>query len=159
VPASAAPLAAATASRQAAAVNSLLSSSAAARAALQHAVSQADSCTGVPAAVSQIQNVVNKRMAEYNQAAALSTSALANGTVLKSDLIAALRDSLNADKDYLSWARQQLNPGCTPGAKSNTFTAADLADQQAGVAKEAFLRMWNPIAAKYGIQQKSPDSI
>ena len=140
-------------------MNSLLSSSAAARAALQHAVSQADSCTGLPAAVSQIQNVVNKRMAEYNQAAALSTSALANGTVLKSDLIAALRDSLNADKDYLTWAQQQLKPGCTPGATSNTFTAADLADQQAGVAKETFLRMWNPIAAKYGIQQKSPDSI
>jgi hypothetical protein len=153
------PLAAASASRQAAAVNSLLSSSAAARAALQHAVSQADSCTGVPAAVSQIQNVVSKRSAEYHQAAGLSTSALANGVMLKSDLIAALRDSLNADKDYLTWAQQQLKPGCTPAAKSNTFSAAYLADQQAGAAKEAFLRMWNPIAAKYGIQQKSPDSI
>jgi serine/threonine protein kinase len=153
------PLTAATASRQAAAVNSLLSSSAAARAALQHAVSQADSCTGVPAAVSQIQNVVSKRSAEYQQAVGLSTSALANGVMLKSDLIAALRDSLNADKDYLTWAQQQLKPGCTPAAKSNTFTAAYLADQQAGAAKEAFLRMWNPIAAKYGIQQKSPDSI
>ncbi len=147
------------ASRQAAAVNTLLGSSAATRAALQRAVSQAGNCANVSGAVGQIQDVVNERSAEYNQAKALVTSALADGATLKSDLLAALRDSLNADRDYLSWARQQQNPGCTPSAPSSTFTAAYNADQQAGSAKEAFLRVWNPVAARYGLPQKSPASI
>ena len=150
------PSAAVVASRQAAAVNKLLGSSAAARAALQHAVSQAGSCTSVSAAVSQIQGVVTERSAEYNQAVALSTAALANGATLKSDLLTVLRDSLNADRQYLKWAQQQLNPGCTQGAPSSAFTAAD---QQAGVAKTAFLQIWNPVAAKYGLPQKSATSI
>ena len=107
-------------------------------------------------AVSQIQGVVNERDTEYNRAAALSTSALANGAALKSDLLTVLRDSLNADRDYLRWAQQQDNPGCTPSAPSGTFTTAD---QQAGVAKTAFLQIWNPIAAKYGLPQKSATSI
>ncbi len=155
-PASRSPSAAAVASQQAAAVNKLLSSSAAARTALQHAVSQAGSCTNVSGAVSGIQRVVNERGTEYNQAVALSTSALANGAALKSDLLTVLRDSLNADRDYLRWAQQQNNPGCTPAAPSGTFTTAD---QQAGTAKKAFLQLWNPIAAKYGLPQKSPTSI
>ena len=150
------PSATVVASRQAAAVNKLLSSSAAARTALQHAVSQAGSCTNVSGAVSQIQGVVTERGAEYNQAVALSTSALANGATLKSDLLTVLRDSLNADRDYLRWAQQQLDPGCTQGAPSSAFTAAD---QQAGTAKNAFLQVWNPIAARYGLPQKSATSI
>jgi serine/threonine protein kinase len=148
--------AAVVASRQAAAVNKLLGSSAAARTALQHAVSQAGSCTSVSAAISQIQGVVTERSAEYNQAVALSTAALANGATLKSDLLTVLRDSLNADRQYLKWAQQQLNPGCTKGAPSSAFTAAD---QQAGVAKTAFLQIWNPVAARYGLPQKSATSI
>jgi serine/threonine-protein kinase len=155
-PSPASPSPAAVASQQAGAVNKLLSSSAAARTALQQAVSQAGSCTNVSGAVSQIQSVVNERGTEYNQAVALSTSALANGTALKSDLLTVLRDSLNADRDYLRWAQQQNNPGCTPAAPSGTFTTAD---QQAGTAKKAFLQLWDPIAAKYGLPQKSPTSI
>ncbi|HEY6314194.1 MAG TPA: protein kinase [Streptosporangiaceae bacterium] len=148
--------ASALASRQAAAVNNLLSSSAATLKALQGAVSEVFNCTDLSSAVGQIQNVVNQRSTEYNQASALSTSALANGAAVKSDLIAALRDSLDADKDFLTWAQQQLNPGCTPTAQSSAYNAAYNASQQAGVSKHAFIQVWDPVAAQYGIQQKSP---
>jgi hypothetical protein len=157
-PASASPSASpvAVASQQAAAVNKLLSSSAAARTALQHAVSQAGSCTNVSGAVSQIQGVVKERNLEYSQAAALPTSALADGATLRSDLLTMLRDSLSADKDYLSWAEQQAGSGCTQGAPPD---AAAAADQLAGTAKNAFLKVWNPVAAEYGLPQKSATSI
>ncbi|MGH3222479.1 MAG: serine/threonine-protein kinase [Streptosporangiaceae bacterium] len=155
-PASASPAAAAVPSQQASAVNKLLSSSAAARTTLQHAVSHAGSCTNVSGAVSQIQGVVSQRSAEYSQAVALSTSGLVHGATLKSDLLTVLRYSLSADKDYLGWAQQQLKPGCAAGTPPIAFTAAD---QQAGVAKVAFLQIWNPIAAKYGLPQKSATSI
>jgi serine/threonine protein kinase len=144
------------ASRQAAAVNNLLSSSAANLKALQGAVSEVFNCTNLSSAVRQIQNVVNQRSTEYNQASALSTSALANEAAVKSDLISALRNSLDADKDFLTWAQQQLNPGCTPTAQSSAYNAAYNASQQAGASKKAFIQVWDPVAAQYGIQQKSP---
>ena len=144
------------ASRQAAAVNNLLTSSAATLKALQGAVSEVFNCTNLSSAVGQIQNVVNQRSTEYNQASALSTFALANGAAVKSDLIAALRNSLDADKDFLTWAQQQLNPGCTPAAQSSAYNAAYNASQQAGASKQAFIQVWDLVAAQYGIQQKSP---
>jgi hypothetical protein len=147
------------ASRQAAAVDDLLSSSAATRKALQGAVTEVGDCTNLPGAVSQIQDAVNRRSTEYKQAAALSTSALADGTIVKTDLTAALRNSLDADRDYLAWAQQQLTLGCAPATQSSAYTAAYNADTQADAAKAAFVRVWNPIAARYGIQQESPGSI
>jgi len=144
------------ASRQAAAVNNLLTSSTATLKALKGAVSEIRDCTNLSSAVHQIQNVVNQRSAEYNQASALSTSALANGPTMKSDLIAALRNSLDADKDYLTWAQQQLNPECAPTAQSSAYIAANSASHQASASKEAFIRVWNPVAAQYRVQLKSP---
>jgi serine/threonine protein kinase len=157
-PVSSSPSAFTLASRQAAAVNDVLSSSTVTLKALQGAVSEVFDCTNLSGAVRQIQNVVNQRGTEYNQASALSTSALASGAIVKSDLIAALRSSLEADKDFLTWARQQLNPGCTPAAQSSAYSAAENASQQAGVSKQAFVQVWNPVAARYGIQQKPPGS-
>jgi serine/threonine protein kinase len=161
-PSSSAPSPSASAStlawRQAAAVNKLLGSSTATRKALQNAVSQIGSCTNLSGAVSMIQDVVGQRTSQYNQASALPTTTLPSGTIVKSDLITALRDSLNADRDYLTWAQQQLNTGCTPTAQSSAYNAAYHADQQADAAKETFAQVWNPVAARYGLQP-SPSSI
>jgi tRNA A-37 threonylcarbamoyl transferase component Bud32 len=157
-PASSAPPAApATASRQAAAVHTLLGSSAVTRNDLISAVAQVRSCARVSAAVSQIQQVVNQRSTEYSRASAMSTTAFATGATVKSDLLAALRNSLQADRDYLAWARQQL-ARCRPGAPSAAYTAAIVADQQADVAKGTFVRVWNPVAAKYGLPAATTSS-
>lgn len=140
-------------------MNDLLRSSAVTRKALQGAVSQARDCTDLSSAVSQIQNAVNQRSTEYNQALALSTSALADGTIVKTDLTAALRSSLDADRDYLAWAQQELKLGCAPATQSGAYNAAYNAGKQADAAKETFVQVWNPVAAQYGLQQESPGSI
>jgi hypothetical protein len=145
------------AARQAAALNGLLGSSAAARKALVGAVAHVRSCTGVPAAVGQIQQVVNQRSTEYQRASALSTATLADGAVVKSDLLAALRSSLNADRDYLTWAQQE-NSGCTPGAASPAYNAAVGADQRAAAAKGTFVQAWNQVAARYGLPAETTSS-
>ena len=147
------------ATRQAGALSALLTSSAAARAALHQAVGQVIACTNLPGAVSQLQDVVNQRTIEYSRASALSTSALPDGPAVKSGLAAALSSSLRADRDYLAWARQQLAGGCTPSAQSGAYNAAYGASQQADAAKEAFLLVWNPVAARYGIGQDSSGDI
>jgi hypothetical protein len=140
-------------------VSSLLGSSVATRQALQSAVTQVQACTNLSGAVSQIQDVVNHRSTQYDRASALSTGDLASGAQVKSDLVTALRDSLNADRDYLTWAQQQLNTGCTPGAQSSAYITAYDADQQANAAKAQFALVWDPVAARYGVSQESPDSI
>jgi len=147
------------ASRQATAVSNLLGSSATTRQALEGAVSQVRACTNLSGAVGQIQNVVNQRSTQYDRASGLPTADLASGALVKSDLITALRDSLNADRDYLTWARQQLTGGCTPGAQSSAYITAYDADQQANAAKADFALVWDPVAARYGVSQQSPGSI
>jgi tRNA A-37 threonylcarbamoyl transferase component Bud32 len=145
------------ASQQATAVNALLGSSATARKNLVGAVADVHSCARVAAAVSQIQQVVNQRSTEYRRASALSMAALANGATVKADLLAALHSSLQADRDYLTWAQQQLAQ-CRPGATSPAYNAAVGADQQAVTAKQTFVRAWNPVAARYGLPAETTSS-
>lgn len=140
-------------------MNDLLSSSAATRKALQGAISKASDCTDLSSAVRKIQAAVNQRSTEYSQASALSTSALADGAIVKTDLTAALRSSLDADRDYLAWAQRELKLGCAPAPQSSAYNAAYKADEQADAAKEVFVQVWNPVAARYGIQPESPGSI
>jgi serine/threonine protein kinase len=148
-----------TASQQAAALSALLTSSAAARTALHNAVTQVGGCTDLSGAVSQLQAVANQRAGQYGRASALPTAALPGGAQVKSKLLAALGNSLTADRDYLSWARQQLKGGCTPSSQSSAYNAAFSASQRADAAKQAFVQVWNPVAARYGVAQKSPRDI
>jgi serine/threonine-protein kinase len=143
------------ASGQAEAVSTLLASSAATRTALHDAVRQAGACTNLSGAVSQLQNVVNRRRTESRRAATLLTAALPNGAALKSDLIAALNTSLGSDRDYLTWARQQQERGCTPANQSPAYSAALSTSRRADAAKRTFVQAWNPIAARYGIRPTS----
>jgi len=147
------------AARQATAVSSLLSSSAATRRSLEGAVDDARNCSNLASATSQIQAVASQRNAEYRRAKALSMGALANGTTVKSDLLAALRASLDADRDYLTWARRELHSGCRPAGRSPAYNAAVSADSQAGSAKATFVQAWNPVATKYGDPQESASDI
>ena len=149
----------AAASQQAAALAALLTSSGAARTALHNAVNQVGSCTNLSGAVGQLQAVVNQRAGQYGRASALPASALPDGPQVKSKLMAALGSSLTADRDYLSWARQQLAGGCTPASQSSAYDAAFSASQRADAAKQAFVQVWNPVAARYGIAQESPRDI
>ena len=153
------PSAPVTAPEQAAALSALLTSSAAARTALHNAVTQVGGCTHLPGAVSQLQAVVNRRAGQVDQASTLPIAALPGGTQVKSKLMAALDSSLTADRDYLSWARQQLTGGCTPTSQSSAYNAAFAASQRADAAKQAFVQVWNPVAARYGIARESPRDI
>ena len=147
------------ASRQARAVASLLTSSAATRRSLEGAVADVRNCSSLASATSQIQAVASQRNAEYRRAKALAMGGLANGAVVKSDLLAALRASLDADRDYLTWARRQLHSGCRPASRTPAYNNAVSADGQAGSAKATFVKAWNPVAAKYGDPQESPGDI
>jgi Protein kinase domain len=140
---------------QAAAVSRVLASSAATRTALRDAVRQVRACTSLAGAVGELQNVVSQRIAESRQASSLLTGALVDGEAVKSDLISALGESLQADRDYLAWAQQQQASGCTP---SGAYQTALNANQVADGAKQAFAQAWNQVAPKYGLEPILPGS-
>ena len=147
---------ASSAARQAVALDALLASSADARTALHQAVKQVGSCANLSGAASQLQNVVNQRTSEYHRASALAVSALPDGAHVKSALMTALSRSLKADQDYLTWARQQKATGCVPSSQSAVYNAAFSTSQRADAAKAAFVQVWNPVAARYGLAKSSP---
>ncbi len=148
-----------TALSQATAVNNLLNSSATTRQPLQGVINQVAACSNLPGDVTQLQAVVSQRNTEYNHASALSTGALPNGAAVRSDLVSALFNSLAADRDYLTWARQQEQLGCTSSSQSVAYNQAFSADHRANTAKAAFVLVWNPIARQDGFAQEKPRDI
>jgi serine/threonine-protein kinase len=142
-------------SAEALAVSNLLMSGAGSSVALTDAADNVGSCTHLPRSVRQIQQVRDQRQAEYDQARNLSTDALRSGAELRTDLVQALADSLNADNDYLSWARQQA-AHCQFGSQSSAALAQG---RQAVTDKAAFVRLWNPIATQYRLPATSVSSM
>src|SRR5262249_38889963 len=110
-------------------------------------------CINIASDVSQIQQIANQRSSEYSQATALQTNAIANGRTLKSQLMRALRISLTIDNDYLKWAQEQQNSGCTVGTGSTYYQQATALNSQATGDKQVFVDTWNPVAMKYGLTQ------
>ena len=110
-------------------------------------------CGDVQGDVTKIQQVADQRSAEYNQATALQTDMIPNGATLKSQLMDALKISLQIDNDYLTWAQQQANSGCAYGFNSSYYSKATTLDSQATTDKQIFVGTWNPIAQKYSLTQ------
>ena len=63
---------------------------------------------------------------------------------------------MRADRDYLAWAQQQ-QAACTPSGQSAAYSTALHANGAADAAKQAFARVWNRVAPKYGIRPIPPD--
>ncbi len=152
--------AASTAATQAGAVNSLLDTSSVSRQSLQAQINHIEACTNVTGAEGKIQGITNQRRNEYLQAQRLATGALPNGAALKTDLVAALRDSLTADQGYLAWAQQE-QAGCTPdsGPQSADYGNGVSASEQADPEKASFTGLWNPVARQYQYPQRQPGQI
>ena len=77
---------------------------------------------------------------------------------LKNGLLNALQASLNADTDYLQWARQE-QAGCFPASNSTAFNAAGSWDTQAVTAKTSFANQWNPVAQQYSLPTVTEENI
>ncbi len=150
-----------TASSQASAMSNLLSTSANSR--LQWnsntLVNDVANCGDLSYDISQIKDIANERSNELNQADALQTGALPNGSTLKSELMNALQISLQIDNDYLHWAQQQQSSGCSVGTNSSYYSEATSEDNTATDDKTTFVDNWNPVASEYGLQQFSAGQI
>ena len=58
-----------------------------------------------------------------------------------------------------AWRNVIIVAGMARPEQSSAYNAVFSASQQADAAKQAFVQVWNPVAARYGIAQKSPRDI
>jgi hypothetical protein len=138
------------AAQQASAVNEILKTGSTARG---HLPGSLKTCDDVAAGVPGFQQVVQDRQQELSQSKGLKVDQLTDGARLRKSMIAAYQNSLNADKAYLSWAREIQARNC--GGKIAPLTAryknAIAANDKAAPAKRQVANLWKPIASTHGL--------
>jgi hypothetical protein len=68
------------------------------------------------------------------------------------DLSGAWQASAQADTDLARWAAAAASHGCHKGNANNASLNASYGpDNQATTGKQAFVRLWNPLARHYGL--------
>jgi hypothetical protein len=77
-----------------------------------------------------------------------------------SDLTGAWQASAQVDSDLAKWAATAATHGCHKGnAKDPNLQASYGPDGQATAGKQAFVRLWNPLARRYGLQAFQVDQL
>jgi hypothetical protein len=66
-------------------------------------------------------------------------------------LSSAWQASMAVDQDLARWAQDEVAQRCRHSHGDPYLQASNGPDQQATAGKTAFVSMWNPIAAKYGL--------
>jgi hypothetical protein len=91
------------------------------------------------------------RQGLLSQLASLPGRSALSGQMLQA-LTGAWRASAAADRDFARWAQDELSQGCTQNDQTDAnFRAAAGPDGRATTDKKAFVSLWNPIAAQYGL--------
>jgi hypothetical protein len=76
------------------------------------------------------------------------------------DLTSAWQASIAADTDFARWANDEITHGCVPNDTSDPGSvAANAPDAEATTDKQAFVSMWNPIAAQYHLTTYAWDQL
>ena len=68
------------------------------------------------------------------------------------DLTGAWQASAQVDTDLARWADDTIASGCHHTGRSDAgLRASAVPERQAAVGKQAFARLWNPVAQRYGL--------
>ncbi len=133
-------------------VEQLLETSAASRPQLAAAINSVMSCADVSGGAQTIETVLQNRQQELTQARQLDLGTVPNGSQIQQALIGALNASVASDTNYENWAQWVSTQPCNGHAPSNSdLQDASSTDLAASQAKDAFVSVWNPIAAQYAL--------
>jgi len=142
---------------QAQAIDALLTVTAGSRASLGSALAALSGCGDAAQAQGVLSRIVQERGDQLTRAQQLTVQDLPNGDGVKGLLIAALSDSLQADRAYLAWAQDVVAQGC--GTESPNRQAGDTASAAATVAKQRFVQAWNPVAVQFGLPTRTETEV
>jgi hypothetical protein len=122
------------------------------------AVGAVNECSSaVSQAPAQFQEGATSRQKLLKQLASMPGRSELPAAMLR-ELTTAWQASATVDTDLSKWARDEVSTGCHDHNDAN-LAAADGPDVQATNAKKAFVAMWNPIAAKYGLTRYSTSQL
>jgi hypothetical protein len=105
--------------------------------------------------VRDLQTAIHDRTDVLRQLPAVPMAAIPQGPALRQKLARAMSASVQADRDYLQWAQLLASSGCTSTDHSGLVAGNKVSARQATPAKRAFVKLWNPIAKKYGLQRRA----
>jgi hypothetical protein len=152
--------AASSAKEQAAVIDKLLDRSVASRTRLNKAIDKVQRCTDLPRALADMRQVGVERTQEVADADAADVSGLADGEKLRSTLKAALGFALAADQHFVAWAQPTIAGGCADtAARQAAWASGQASSQQAQAAKQKLVDAWNPVAAQFGLKQRTTQFI
>lgn len=138
----------------------ILNKSAAARHRLNPAVAKVSGCRQVGSAVATIAAVGQNRRDLLDSLDSTPVDQIPDGTVLVTQLRAALSASRDADDAWLRWAKSERDNGCAHGSDSALYQKALAVNRLVDAPKEAFVSTWNSgIAPQFGVQTFTRDQI
>ncbi|MBL1067491.1 hypothetical protein [Streptomyces sp. 7-21] len=150
--------------RQAEALSSLLEDSNASRDAVISAVDSIRNCRRLDAAATDLRDAAAQRESLVERLAELELDALPEGEELAAALREAWEASAEADAHYADWAddvRDDRRRLCRGGQARHTGSAndGDTASGEATAAKERAAELWNPVAERYGLPERSASQL
>jgi len=130
----------------------MLSQSVSDRSAIDQAVTDVKKCGPSLSQDPQVfQSAASSRQVLLADLAAMPGAAALPAGMLQ-DLSGAWQASIAADKDFTRWADDEITQGCVQDDSGDpNLVASTGPDNQATADKQAFVSLWNPIAAQYGL--------
>jgi hypothetical protein len=125
-----------------------------------NAATNVDSCSKktLPKDVQTFTTSANNRQALLARLASLpGRSALPAAMI--TDLTGAWQASVQADADLAKWAQDAVTHCHKGNAKDPNLAASFGPDNEASHDKQAFVRVWNPIATRFGLPTYTPDQL
>ncbi|MFF5498230.1 hypothetical protein [Streptomyces aquilus] len=144
---------------QAVALDKLLADSGDSRASVISAVGDVKACKDLGQAATDLRDAAGQRNDLVTSLSGLSVDQLPNHAELTTALTKAWKASASADNHYAAWADQVAanKKGCKKGqARSTPQTlAGNQASGEATAQKKTAARLWNAIARKYGLTERT----
>lgn len=140
------------AQQAAASLAGLLAQSVTDRSTTVNAVNNVSECGPALSQAPQVlESAAAARQRLLSQLASLPGRSALSGQMLQA-LTGAWQASATADQNFARWAQDELSQGCTQNDQADpNFQAAAAPDAQATTDKKAFVNLWNPVAARYGL--------
>ncbi|MFI0963987.1 hypothetical protein ACH4S8_21595 [Streptomyces sp. NPDC021080] len=144
---------------QAVELDKLLADSSNSRGSVINAVANVKACNNLGQAAGDLRDAAKQRGELVTRLSTLAVDKLPNHDQLSTSLTNAWKASAAADNHYAAWADQVGNgkKGCHKGHARTTgqTQAGDVASGTASAEKEKAARLWNSIASKYGLTQRT----
>ncbi|GGU93064.1 hypothetical protein GCM10010275_32910 [Streptomyces litmocidini] len=143
---------------QAQELSKLLATSSSSRQTVISSVAAINQCKDLDKAAADLKGAAEQRRGLITRLRALSVDKIPDSAALTAALTQAWQASAAADDHYAAWAGQmKAKKACKGGhARSTSQKAAgDAKSGEASAAKKTAAGLWNPTAAKYGLEKRS----